>query len=176
MCFSPRAPRDVVKQCGGDWIVEHVDQIAQKIPWPSQPSPGRGGQIRVAAAGLLVLGALAYLVWASLPQGVVYYQTVKELRTQAGDPRPVRVVGSVVPGSVLRNPAASRILFEIQDGNERLSVAYKGIVPDIFGPDIQVVVEGQRDNAGVFQAQTLLAKCPSRFQNAVPTPGGANSP
>jgi len=126
------------------------------------------------AAGLLMFGALAYLVWASLPQGTVYYQTVAELQRQTNDPRPVRVAGIVAPGST-RKSAPAGLEFTIQDGADRLPVAYHGVVPDIFGPQIEVVVEGRRDAAGVFQAQTLLAKCPSRFQNAVPTPSGASS-
>lgn len=136
----------------------------------------RGGQMRVIMAGLLVLGALAYLVWASLPQGTVYYKTVLELRQSPRDLAPVRVAGVVAGGSIRKDPAAGRISFDVVEGQDRLPVQYAGVVPDIFGPDIQVVVEGQRDAGGVFQAQTLLAKCPSRFESAVPTPGGAPRP
>jgi len=148
----------------------------QPSAWPGVPAPARSGQLRVAAAGLLVLGALAYLVWASLPQGTIYYQTVKELRQRATDSRPVRVAGLVAPGSIQRDLTMSRLQFAIQDGADQLPVVYQGVVPDIFGPQIEVVVEGQRDAAGRFQAQNLLAKCPSRFQSAVPTPAGAARP
>ncbi|MDQ6746765.1 MAG: cytochrome c maturation protein CcmE [Candidatus Dormibacteraeota bacterium] len=127
-------------------------------------------------AGLLVIGALAYLVWASLPAGTVYYQTVQELRAQTGDPRPVRVAGLVAAGSIQRDIPGARLQFALADGADRLPVVYHGVVPDIFAPAIEVVVEGQRDPAGVFQAQTLLAKCPSRFQSAIPTPAGARAP
>lgn len=132
--------------------------------------------MRVVLAGLLVLGALAYLVWASLPQGTVYYQTVRELVASSTDTQPVRVAGSVAEGSVERDPSQSLLRFSILDGTDPLPVEYRGVVPDIFGPNIEVVVEGQRDGGGVFQAKTLLAKCPSRFESAVPTPGGAREP
>lgn len=149
--------------------------VEQNIAWPAQAG-NKSGQLRVILAGLLVLGALAYLVWASLPQGTVYYQTVRELHSRTSDAQPVRVAGSVAEGSVERDPAQSVLRFEILDGVDRLPVSYRGVVPDIFGPNIDVVVEGQRDAGGVFQAQTLLAKCPSRFESAVPTPGGARKP
>ena len=167
--------------------------MEQNVTWPVASSGNsRGGQIRVALAGLLVLGALAYLVFASMPQGTVYYQTVKEVRQNAFDPKPVRVAGAVVADSIKKSAIGATVSFEITDGTSvasgrdssgtggtgganRLAVAYHGVVPDIFGPNIGVVVEGQRDANGVFQAQTLLAKCPSKFQNAVPTPGGAGS-
>ncbi len=154
--------------------------MKQNVTWPvADTGSNKGGQLRVALAGLLVLGALAYLVFASMPHGTVYYQTVREVRQQPSDPKPVRVAGSVAEGSIQKSIAESRLRFEIVDGvagTDRLAVAYHGVVPDIFGPNIDVVVEGQRDSSGVFQAQTLLAKCPSRFENAIPTPGGASNP
>lgn len=149
----------------------------QNVAWPVQNDnrgirASRAGQWRVIAAGLVVLVALAYLVWASLPQGTVYYQTVKEVLGRPSDLQPVRVAGVVAEGSVQRSAAESRLRFEVVEDGARLPVVYSGVIPDIFGPNIQVVVEGRRDAAGVFQAQTLLAKCPSRFDSAVPTPGG----
>ncbi len=146
----------------------------QNATWPVQGAGNRAGQLRVIIAGLILLGAVAYLVWASFPQGTVYYQTVAELKQRANDPRPVRVAGKVAAGSIQRDTATSRLRFQVSDGGDLLPVVYSGVVPDIFGPDIEVVVEGQRDAAGLFQAQTLLAKCPSRFQSAVPTPAGAS--
>ncbi len=57
--------------------------MEQNIAWPpasaGNNSNSRGGQLRVVLAGLLVVGALAYLVFASMPQGTVYYQTVRSI-------------------------------------------------------------------------------------------------
>ena len=47
---------------------------------------------------------------------------------------------------------------------------YGGVVPDVFKPGIQVVVEGHLTN-GLFKASSLLAKCPSKFQSATPSAG-----
>lgn len=52
-------------------------------------------------------------------------------------------------------------------GPRPLRVTYAGVVPDIFGDGTDVVVEGRLSPAGVFDASTLLAKCPSRFEEAV---------
>lgn len=145
--------------------------VEQNVTWPAGAGKSRSGQIRVGAAGFLVLAALAYLVWASMPQGTVYYQTVQELTgrtSDAPDAQPVRVAGTVAEGSIRRE--ANLLQFEVLEGADRLPAAYRGVVPDIFGPDIQVVLEGRRDASGVFQAQTLLAKCPSRFESAAPAP------
>lgn len=142
--------------------------------WPVEDIGNRAGQLRVIIAGIVTLAAIAYLVLASFPQGAVYYQTVQEIKQSGNDAGPVRVAGTVADGSIKRDIVASRLQFLVAEGRDTLSVVYTGIVPDIFGPGIEVVVEGQRDSMGVFQAQTLLAKCPSRFQSAVPTPEGAN--
>ncbi len=120
-------------------------------------------------AGLAILGAVMYLVFANTQADAVYYMTVSELKsctscaTQA-----VRVAGVVQSGSIVRDDQNQRMSFTINDGAHMLAVSYSGVVPDIFRPGIQVVVEGRYTGQGPFQAQTLLAKCPSKFQSATP--------
>jgi cytochrome c-type biogenesis protein CcmE len=82
----------------------------------------------------------------------------------------VRVAGFVQRGSIVQNPSTQTVNFVIADGSQSLAVTYSGVVPDIFGPGIEVVVEGHYAGHGPFTAQTLLAKCPSKFQAATPTP------
>ena len=73
-------------------------------------------------------------------------------------------------GSVVRDDSKQLISFVIAQGGHALPVTYSGVVPDIFRPGIEVVVEGHYSGHGPFQAQTLLAKCPSKFQAATPAP------
>ena len=61
-------------------------------------------------------------------------------------------------GQILANVISSQI---------ELHAEYGGVVPDVFKPGIQVVVEGHLTN-GLFKASSLLAKCPSKFQSATP--------
>jgi cytochrome c-type biogenesis protein CcmE len=74
----------------------------------------------------------------------------------------------VQANTIVRDDASSRISFVINDGKATLPVTYSGVVPDIFRAGIQVVVEGKYSGKGAFQATTLLAKCPSKFQSATP--------
>jgi len=121
-------------------------------------------------AGIAILGAVLYLVFANTQANAVYYMTVPELKhCTTCMAQSVRVAGGVEAGSVVRNDAQQLITFTISDGKQSLPVAYTGIVPDIFRPGIQVVVEGHYTGQGPFKAQTLLAKCPSKFQSATPT-------
>jgi len=50
------------------------------------------------------------------------------------------------------------VTFDVADGNAKLPVAYKGILPDLFREGQGVVAEGALDASGVFHADTVLAK------------------
>ncbi|GAC1350422.1 MAG: hypothetical protein NVSMB27_32810 [Ktedonobacteraceae bacterium] len=121
--------------------------------------------------GVAILAAVLYLVYANTQANAVYYMTVSELKTcTTCTTQSVRVAGVVQPGSIVRNDQSQLITFVIAAGGQSLSVTYNGVVPDIFRPGIEVVVEGHYTGQGPFQAQALLAKCPSKFQAATPTP------
>lgn len=123
-----------------------------------------GKRLQLLVVGLVLAGAVGYLVYSGLRTNV-YYQTVAELHAQgtgiAG--RQVRVAGIVAPDSIMRQDAGSSVRFLLADAGGTLPVVYKGAIPDIFQPGIEVVVEGKYRAGGDFEATTLLAKCPSKF-------------
>jgi cytochrome c-type biogenesis protein CcmE len=122
-------------------------------------------------AAIAILGAVVYLVFANTQASAVYYMTVSELQhCTTCSAQSVRVAGIVQAGSVTRNDAQEQITFTIVDGKQTLPVTYSGVVPDIFRPGVQVVVEGHYNGqVAPFNAQTLLTKCPSKFQSATPS-------
>jgi cytochrome c-type biogenesis protein CcmE len=121
-------------------------------------------------AGIAILGAVVYLVLINTQASAAYDMTVTELRScTTCTAQSVRVTGTVQAGSIVRDDAKQRISFVINDGKAAMPVTYSGIVPDIFRVGIQVVVEGKYSGQGAFQAQTLLTKCPSKFQSATPS-------
>ena len=124
--------------------------------------------VKIVVGGIIILLAVAYLVVAALPAGTAYYITVSELAEMGAraQTQQTRVSGNVVPGTIARNAESQEVRFQVEDASGRLTVVYSGIVPDIFGDDIQVVVEGAQGADGVYHAHTLLAKCPSRFEEA----------
>lgn len=149
-----------------------TEQVATfSTPRRFQPSPkSPATTLRVYVVGAAILIAVGYLIFMGTKSTSVYYLTVAELQAQGPSAQEIRVAGDVVGSSIDRSAASGLIRFSIQDGGGTLPVTYKGLVPDIFGPNINVVVEGRYTSAGVFEATTLLAKCPSKFQAAVPTP------
>jgi cytochrome c-type biogenesis protein CcmE len=140
-------------------------QSSLERPSASPALPGRHLKLLVAG-GAIVLG-IVYLIVTALQTSTVYYITVSELtaRGPAAGAQQVRLAGDVVPGSVEKIDGGLAIRFLMQDTSGQLPVYYKGgPVPDIFGEEVQVVVEGKVGPDGTFQASTLLAKCPSKFE------------
>ena len=140
---------------------------------PNEESKSRRRRKRLPLSfilgGLAILAAVIYLVYANTQANALYYMTVSELKTcTICTTQSVRVAGVVQAGSIVRNDQSQLVTFVIADGGQTLSVTYSGVVPDIFRQGIEVVVEGHYSGHGPFQAQTLLAKCPSKFQAATP--------
>jgi cytochrome c-type biogenesis protein CcmE len=109
--------------------------------------------------GAIVAACAGYLVYSASGTGVAYYRTVAEVKATPGG-ADVRVLGTV------RNVTHSDALdvrFDAVDAGYSMPIAYHGQLPDIFRNGVQVVVEGSMGSDGVFRAQTLLTKCPSRF-------------
>lgn len=127
---------------------------------------------RLAIGIVLVAAALSYLVYAGTRDNLVYYYEVDEVQAAAASrDGKLRISGDVVEGSVTRDEETREIRFSIQGtaagaGGGTIPVLYGGTVPDIFREGIQVVVEGRMSEDGTFEAETLLAKCPSKYQEA----------
>lgn len=161
-----------------------ADVVAPRRPQRRGLTPTR---IRLMIAGFVLLFAAGYLVFSATGTSAVYYLTVTELRAlgSAAATQPVRVGGVVVPGTIERDGNALRFVVveadpeipyaQVDPNAPKMSVTYNGVIPDIFQDEVHVVVEGKLDAAGVFDARTLLAKCPSRFESmpadAKPGPG-----
>jgi len=107
---------------------------------------------------LVVLAIAVGLVLNALRDSIVFFSTpqmVAEKQIPAG--KRFRLGGLVEPGSLVRGDHLA-VTFKISDGSNTLPVAYKGILPDLFREGQGVVAEGALDNAGVFKADTVLAK------------------
>lgn len=141
---------------------------ATKIP--SQPAPRRRGKPffkrkQFLIAGVVLAGILGYLIYMGVQSAMMYYMSVSELLAK-GDSvyaQSVRVTGKVVEGSIQEDPANMTIRFVVADEQNSLPVVYKGVVPDAFKPGAEVVLEGTLTPSGTFEATSLLAKCPSKY-------------
>jgi cytochrome c-type biogenesis protein CcmE len=78
-----------------------------------------------------------------------------------------KLTGKVVDGSVKRQGESLSFAIRDRDGTQSVPVTYSGVVPDPFREGREVVVDGKLDG-GTFVAErdSLVTKCPSKFQNA----------
>jgi len=117
--------------------------------------------------GLIVVMAIAYLTFMGFSDSGTYYYETGQLLEQGSSiyGETVRVNGKVSPGSLVQEDAGRTLRFTIVDivGDESLPVVYQGVVPDTFKVGNDVVIEGHLDSAGIFQAHTLMPKCPSKY-------------
>ena len=110
---------------------------------------GAGGAVLCVAVALVLFALKDSIVFFNSPTDVV------EKHLAAGTR--IRLGGLVKPGSVTRG-ANFAVHFAVTDGNKEIPVAYTGALPDLFREGQGVVAEGAVDGAGVFEADTILAK------------------
>ena len=119
-------------------------------------------------AGILIFGVVAYLTYAGIRDTQLYYMTPTEIIENDKDmsEKGLRLGGIVVDGSIDFDSSNLRLSFEVGDGNRAIPVTYKGVVPDAFENGVEIVVEGVYSPEGVFLAEVLLPKCPSKYEPA----------
>lgn len=125
---------------------------------------------RVLIGGALVVGTVGYLMASGIKDTGVYFLTPSELATRVtADPSfynvGVKMGARVVHGSIQRDVASQTISFKVTDGTHNYPVIYRGLAPDTFTDDVDVVVEGRLMPDGTFHATTLLAKCGSKYES-----------
>jgi cytochrome c-type biogenesis protein CcmE len=168
-----------------------------------QPSSKNGmrGRGKFILGGLLILAAVVYLIFSSPKANAEYFMTVDELHAKSDSlvGRSLRISGAVVGTTIQFNPEANNLTFDIanvpgdnatitaQGGlakvlheavvdptQRRLTVVYNGPKPDLMRDEAQAIITGHLGEDGVFHADELLLKCPTKYEQAVPSQVSAN--
>jgi cytochrome c-type biogenesis protein CcmE len=109
--------------------------------------------------GIALIGAVlalaAALILSALEDSVVYFYGPTDLLAKPVDDRRIRVGGLVVEGSVNIDGIDAR--FDVSDGNNEVTIAYAGALPDLFREGQGIIAEGVYDGHS-FNADTVLAK------------------
>jgi cytochrome c-type biogenesis protein CcmE len=115
---------------------------------------------RFVIGGLVIVGALFYIMYGGMQQAMVYFKMPSELKADDGNTRDklLRMGGMVVKGSLRTDLKNLAYHFELSDGSASIPVFFKGIPPDLFSEGKGAVVEGRMGADGVFQATTIMAK------------------
>ena len=118
-----------------------------------------------AAAGIVAV------VLTGMKDNAIYSKPVDQLVAQKSRfmGRAVRAEGNLVHGSLEKRDTPCEYRFTISKNGTDVPVRYaQCVVPDTFrdvpGMDVGVTVEGQLLTDGSFEATSVLAKCPSKYE------------
>ena len=121
------------------------------------------GRRRFIIGGVIIIVVVAWLVYSSIGSSTAHYVTVQELLAAEPLDRIVRATGLVVGQTISWDPIEMILQFEIADEGGSLPVLYQGPRPDMLKDGAEAVVEGRYTNSGVFEASSIILKCPSKY-------------
>jgi len=123
----------------------------------------------------IIIAAVFCVAWVSAQNSKTYYHTISEIPTLNGVAlhQRLRVGGDVKNGSIQHY--SGRVDFVLVEQGKALPVSYVGTdpLPDTFKDGAQCLVEGKVQPDGRFVAETIQAKCASKYEAA---PGGQAQP
>ena len=149
--------------------------------------------------GILILFAVVFLIWTSTAASAEYFLTVDELNAKGSGvvDKNLRVSGAVIGDSIQYDPQNLTLSFEVahvpadnlaiesegglaevlhqavlDPSRARIKVVYVGPKPDLLRNEAQAIMTGHMSTDGVFYAEELLLKCPTRYEEAVPEQAG----
>ena len=118
----------------------------------------RRRRLVLIGGGLAVLAVAVALMLNAFRDSIVFFNSPSDVAEKHIAPGTrIRLGGMVKSGSLVRS-SDLKVRFAVTDGARDLDVAYQGVLPDLFREGQGVVAEGTIDGAGVFNADTILAK------------------
>jgi len=145
--------------------------------------------------GLLIVAAVIYLIASSTQATAQYFLTVEELNAKSTSMvgRNLRISGAVLGDTIAYDPITLALTFTIahvpgdnkeieaqgglakalhdavvDPGRKHLKVVYHGPKPDLLRDEAQAILTGKLDAEGLFEAEELLLKCPTKYEESVP--------
>jgi cytochrome c-type biogenesis protein CcmE len=132
--------------------------------------------VKIGLTTLVLVLALAGLLWSTLREGTEYYKHVDEVMVspETWQGKRLQLHGYVVRDSILRKRDSFEYRFQIQNNGKAVPAHYTGIVPDTFADDAEVVLKGTLQPDGFHVAPNgVMAKCPSKYE---PKKGATGAP
>jgi cytochrome c-type biogenesis protein CcmE len=154
-----------------------------------------GSRAKFWIGGLLIVAAIVYLIASSTTAAAQYYLTIDELQARAATvrDRDLKISGAVdgetirydtqtltlqfaianVPGDMDEIEKAGGLAEALHQAvvnpaAARLEVVYVGPKPDLLRHEAQAIVTGRLGEDGIFYADELLLKCPTRYEESLP--------
>jgi cytochrome c-type biogenesis protein CcmE len=144
-------------------------------------SRARGPLVAIVLA--MAAAATSMLVLVGMQDNAIYSKPVDQLLAQRAKftGRPVRAEGNLVHGSIAKRERPCEYRFSITRNGVDLPVRFaQCVVPDTFRDlpdmDVGVTVEGSLQADSTFEATSVLAKCPSKYEMQERERGGEHMP
>ena len=158
-------------------------------------------RIKFFLGGLLILAAVVYLIASSTQASAQYFLTVDELNQKGANivNQNVRVSGAVLGDTIQYDASTLTLSFTvahvsgdnaeiekegglavvlhqavIDPSRSKMKVVYVGVKPDLMRNEAQAIMTGHVGEDGVFYADELLLKCPTKYEEAVPQQAQGN--
>jgi cytochrome c-type biogenesis protein CcmE len=149
--------------------------------------------------GILILGAVVFLIVSSTRATQEYFLTVDELNAKGSSivDKNLRVSGAVLGDTIQYDANTLTLTFDvahvpgdmsqidtegglavalheavIDPSRSRMKVVYVGPKPDLLRNEAQAIMTGHLGEDGIFYAEELLLKCPTKYEEAVPEQAG----
>ncbi len=144
--------------------------------------------------GFLIIAAIVYLIASTTTSTSQYFYTVEELQSQGAVGENVRISGAIIGDTIVYDANSLELRFTavnmpgdqdeidaqgglatvlhraVSDPNAaQLQVVYIGPKPDLLQHEAQAIMDGQIGEDGIFYADTLLLKCPTRYEEELPS-------
>ena len=154
---------------------------------------------KFVVGGAMILGAVVFLIWTATASNLEFFMTVDELNAQRQEivDKNLRVSGAVIGDSIQYDAQSLTLTFEVahvpadspdiategglaealhlavmDPSRARMKVVYVGVKPDLLRNEAQAIMTGHLGVDGVFYAEELLLKCPTRYEEAIPEQAG----
>jgi cytochrome c-type biogenesis protein CcmE len=125
--------------------------------------PKHQRMVLVILAVVAVLGAVLLAMWGLKDRAAYFYTPADVAAGKASAGKAMRLGGMVERGSVRREGDGVTTRFIVEDGEARVPVTYRGILPDLFREGSGVVAEGKLAADRSFVADNILAKHDERY-------------
>ncbi len=157
--------------------------------------PKKKSNLKYFIAGLVVIGALLWLIISATRSSSQYFLTVEEITSRPSEllGKNLRLSGAVLGESIQYDAEKLQLSFDIvhipgdhkvikdmggmakvlaeavlDPSLPKISVRYEGVRPDLLQHEAQAIVTGKLGAHGVFEASELLLKCPSKYEAELP--------
>jgi cytochrome c-type biogenesis protein CcmE len=137
---------------------------------PQSRQRSRTTRARLAVVGVVILGAIGFLLYKTLTSAIVYFKTAQEAVADRGPlgNSTFQIEGVVVPHSI-RHESGDMLRFVISSGSTRVPVENQGAPPELFQQNIPVVLVGHFvGSSDLFSSDQILVKHSNAYIAAHP--------